>query len=256
MLADFLVRLAFGMAAVLLLLSPARTARPTADRKPVANANFFRTQLLVVLGLAVGAVVGLSLWPLEGSTFYLTLALGVAAAAAAVGSVIWSLERSPGAVPLLVLTTAALGVAVYLREATAVRLLGALSSSLLLGAATSAMLMGHNYLVAPNLTMTPLYRLLAALAAALVLRLLADGWALGQWTSEHELGNLPGDAVLWLPVRWAVGLVLPAVLCWMAWQTARIRSTQSATGILYVVVIFCFVGEVTGQLLRPAGLTL
>jgi hypothetical protein len=35
----------------------------------------------------------------------------------------------------------------------------------------------------------------------------------------------------------------------MAWQTARIRSTQSATGILYVAVIFCFLGELTGQLL-------
>jgi hypothetical protein len=35
----------------------------------------------------------------------------------------------------------------------------------------------------------------------------------------------------------------------MAWQSARIRSTQSATGILYVVVIFCFLGELTSQLL-------
>jgi hypothetical protein len=35
----------------------------------------------------------------------------------------------------------------------------------------------------------------------------------------------------------------------MTWQTAKIRSTQSATGILYVVVIFCFLGELTGQLL-------
>ena len=57
-------------------------------------------------------------------------------------------------------------------------------------------------------------------------------------------------------MRWLVGLAAPAVLCWMAWQTARIRSTQSATGILYVVVIFCFLGELLGQLLRPAGLTL
>jgi len=45
-----------------------------------------------------------------------------------------------------------------------------------------------------------------------------------------------------------VGLVAPLVLTWMAWQTARIRSTQSATGILYVVVIFCFLGELTGLL--------
>jgi hypothetical protein len=35
----------------------------------------------------------------------------------------------------------------------------------------------------------------------------------------------------------------------MAWQTAKIRSTQSATGILYVVVILTFLGELVGQVL-------
>jgi hypothetical protein len=55
--------------------------------------------------------------------------------------------------------------------------------------------------------------------------------------------------VLWLPLRWGLGFVGPLVLAWMAWRTVRIRSTQSATGILYVAVIFCFLGELTGQLL-------
>jgi hypothetical protein len=52
-----------------------------------------------------------------------------------------------------------------------------------------------------------------------------------------------------LLVRWGLGIVAPVVLGWMAWETARIRSTQSATGILYVVVIVCFLGELTSQLL-------
>ncbi len=52
-----------------------------------------------------------------------------------------------------------------------------------------------------------------------------------------------------LLVRWGVGFVGVLGLTWMAWQTARIRSTQSATGILYVVVIFCFLGELMSQLL-------
>ena len=55
--------------------------------------------------------------------------------------------------------------------------------------------------------------------------------------------------MLWLPVRWGVGFVLPGVLTAMAWQTARLRNTQSATGILYIAVVFCFLGELTGQLL-------
>ena len=45
----------------------------------------------------------------------------------------------------------------------------------------------------------------------------------------------------------AVGVL---VLGWMAWEAARIRSTQSATGILYVAVVFCFLGELSDQLLK------
>ena len=59
-----------------------------------------------------------------------------------------------------------------------------------------------------------------------------------------------GDILLWLPVRWGLGFLGPLILGWMAWRCARIRSTQSATGILYVVVILCFIGELTAQLLQ------
>jgi hypothetical protein len=57
---------------------------------------------------------------------------------------------------------------------------------------------------------------------------------------------------LWLGLRWMAGLVGPAILGWMAWNCARVRSTQSATGILYVVVIFVFIGELTDQLIQSA----
>src|SRR5262249_58572330 len=135
------------------------------------------------------------------------------------------------------------------------RLAGGLSSAMLLGAALSAMLMGHNYLISPTMSLTPLFRLLAATAAALLLRLGVEAYALVNWTGVQKLSSL-NDVSLWLPVRWLIGFVLPGVLCWMAYQTARIRSTQSATGILYVVVIFCFLGELTGLLLRAMGVTL
>ena len=68
-----------------------------------------------------------------------------------------------------------------------------------------------------------------------------------RWTADPARVNL--ETALWLVPRWGLGLVGPLVLGWMAWETARIRSTQSATGILYVVVIFCFLGELTSQLL-------
>ena len=38
-------------------------------------------------------------------------------------------------------------------------------------------------------------------------------------------------------------------LCWMTARTLKIPNTQSATGILYVVVIMSFTGELTAQLL-------
>ena len=64
----------------------------------------------------------------------------------------------------------------------------------------------------------------------------------GDLSAEREL-------LVWLPARWLLGLLGPTALGWMAWETARIRSTQSATGILYVVVIACFLGELTSLLL-------
>jgi hypothetical protein len=248
MLADFCLRLAAGMMACLLVLSPARTARPAPGQKPLAHPNFFRTHFLVALGLACGAL----LLDLDRPGWVLQALLGAATGLAVLGSVSWSLERSPGGVMLIVLTTAALVAALVVREVSSgpeLALAGASSSALLLGATLSAMLMGHSYLIAPAMSLVPLYRLLAAVAVALVLRLGVEACALGCWTARHESANLTGDVLLWLPVRWLVGFVAPAVLCWMAYRTARIRSTQSATGILYVVVIFCFLGELTGQLL-------
>jgi hypothetical protein len=35
----------------------------------------------------------------------------------------------------------------------------------------------------------------------------------------------------------------------MTWKTAQIRSTQSATGILYIAMIFVLFGELTAMIL-------
>jgi hypothetical protein len=49
--------------------------------------------------------------------------------------------------------------------------------------------------------------------------------------------------ILFFAQRVLFGLVLPLALSWMIWQTVKIQSTQSATGILYVAVVFIFFGE-------------
>jgi hypothetical protein len=248
MLAVFSLRLAAGMIGCLLLLPPT-----------VINPRFFRTHFLTALGLSCLAL----LWERDSTGWPLLTLLGMAMTLAFVGSLVWGLEGAPGGRTFMVLTALTLAAALgWLEWTTADQpaliplLLGDLTSAALLGSALTAMLLGHSYLIAPTMSLTPLMRLLATLAIALVARLGVDAYALACFTSTHSLVTLKSDAVLWLPLRWLLGFLAPLGLDWMAWQTARIRSTQSATGILYVVVIFCFLGELTSQLLRQSGMTL
>lgn len=241
MVAIFCLRLAAGLMAALALLSPARV-----------NPRFYRAQFWIVLGVTVAAAVfardfaGVGLWTVLG------LSMGLAF----VGSVVWALDGAPAGRILVVLTglilSVSLGVAEWSRDDVGDlgrRLAGDAASAALLGTAMTAMLLGHFYLIAPGMSLTPLVHLLAALAGAIVLRMAVAAAGLWYWTAEHSLTNLNDVTVLWLPLRWGLGFVGPLILAWMAWRTARIRSTQSATGILYVAVIFCFLGELTGQLL-------
>jgi hypothetical protein len=249
MLAVFSLRLACGLVGSLLLLSP----------RPV-NPRFYRTHFLTALGLAALA----TLFRGETEDLGLWLALGGGMGLALAGSMAWMLEGAPGGRTLIVLTAAALVLALGRTEV--VRLSGQTpeeaagerpglawvladdySSAVLLGTATTAMLVGHSYLIAPAMSLTPLLRLLAALFAATLLRLGVALVGLWYWTADAALVNL--ETALWLVPRWGLGFFGPLALGWMAWETAKIRSTQSATGILYVVVIFCFLGELTSQLL-------
>lgn len=248
MLAVFSLRLAAGAIACLLLLPSA-----------LINPRFFRTHFLTALALAGVAL----LWVREGAAWPLVALLGTAMALAFLGSLVWGLEGAPGGRAFAVLTTVALaGSLAWLETSRAGEqpllpiLLGDVTSAALLGSALTAMLLGHSYLIAPTMSLVPLMRLLAVLAVSAAARLGVDAYALACWTNVHSLVNLKNDVLIWLLLRWLVGILAPLGLTWMAWQTARIRSTQSATGILYVAVIFCFLGELTSQLLREAGMAL
>jgi hypothetical protein len=119
------------------------------------------------------------------------------------------------------------------------------------------MLVGHSYLISPGMALTPLTSCFFAGAVALVVRVGVIGWGLWCWTEITPTYNLNNELVLWLPVRWLVGVLAPLGFGLMACAAARIRSTQSATGILYVVVVCGFLGELLGLLLtRQTGLPL
>ena len=67
------------------------------------------------------------------------------------------------------------------------------------------------------------------------------------WWTSRPAGPLDSVALLtsgaFVAQRILFGLVLPASLGYFTWKTILIRSTQSATGILYVVVFLTLVGE-------------
>jgi hypothetical protein len=241
MLAIFSLRLASGMLACLFLLSPAQV-----------NPRFFRTHFLTALALTALAAVFVR----DDANLWLWLSLGGVMVLTALGSMVWMLEGAPGGRFLLMAAAAtsllALGQTGYcVREQgeTWWLLSDDLTAAAILGSAMTAMLIGHSYLIAPAMSLTPLYRLLGALAGSTVARICVAAAGLWLWTGARAGTTLDSEMILWLAVRWGIGFIGPLVLCWLAWETTRIRSTQSATGILYVVVIFCFLGELTSQLL-------
>jgi hypothetical protein len=233
----FCLRLAFGLVVVLPLLPSS-----------IVPQRFFRVQFLVALALLAGAAFFLR--ETASELFWIACALGVVCCCA--GSVVWHLENAPGGRLMIWLNPPVLLACMILSRTGKGMwwpVADDLASAAVLGSATSAMLMGHSYLIAPTMSMSPLLRLLAALGVSLALRIGVACVALWLWTAHPTSGAPETELLVWLPVRWVLGLLGPLALGWMAWETARIRSTQSATGILYVVVIVCFLGELTSQLL-------
>lgn len=235
MLAEFCLRLALGMVAFLPLLP--------ADRM---HPRFFRTQFLTALGLSVVAAV--AAWSGSDATSRWILLGGVVVGLA--GSLAWTLDPPP-----LGRLWGPLASAVYFagigwsRQGDSIAAINAVSSALLIGVAVTAMLVGHSYLISPGLSIRPLMTMLLAGLAVLTLRVVVLLFGITLFT-----GEIPIDATLWLVPRWAIGIGGPAILGFMTWRTALIHSTQSATGILYVVVICSFLGELLGMLIsRTTG---
>jgi hypothetical protein len=241
MLATFCVRLALGLMASLLLLSPKQL-----------HPRFFRTHFLTALGLlAVATFAGWTDSPLWQRT-----AFAAATLLALLGALTWTLDAAPGGRALVILTAgvAALSLFQPADSRSAALLAGDLTSAAFLGVSLTAMLIGHSYLISPGMALTPLMRLLAALFVTVLLRAIVSGVGLLCWTVEVGSLTLNDEVVLWSPVRWLAGVIAPLIFGWMAYASARIRSTQSATGILYVVVVCGFLGELTSILLtRQTG---
>ena len=183
----------------------------------------------------------------------LVLAGAIAGTAALVASLRSGLEPfDPGTAALLLASSAA--------------------SVLVLGLVTGAMLLGHWYLVTPDLPVAHLggltrSALLATYAKGVLLA--ATVWlfleridpsarafagVLG-WSGGARGASFQSQLdFLWLAARVLIGLVGPAALCHMTLATVRLKATQPATGILYAATVMVLMGElfavVAGQSLR------
>jgi hypothetical protein len=134
-----------------------------------------------------------------------------------------------------------------------------LTSALLLGAATAAMVLGHWYLVVLDLPISALRRLTVLLIVALAARSLVVGLALAGPVHEGLVDAGLVALGLWSPdgvfvwMRLLFGIAGPISLLWFIWKTVEIRSTQSATGILYVQMFLVLSGELLAKYLRVAA---
>ena len=132
------------------------------------------------------------------------------------------------------------------------------TSTALLGGTSTAMVLGHWYLVLPSMDVSLLQSIVKFHIGSTALRILV---VLGVVWWAIAAADLPGpdfgryivslDGVFFWQ-RILFGLLGPVVLAYMTWETAKIRSTQSATGILYVDFFTVIVGEVLAKYLLVA----
>ncbi len=243
MLEIFALRLAVGMLVALLLLPV-----------PEVPSRFYRLHLLVALGLVT--LAGVSAGQNDNAAYW--FGLGLAGAGCFVGTWFWMGEANRlGLLPIvlaagagiLALLSAAIGQASHVLSVLMVGFEHT-SSALQLGLVLTAMLLGHYYLIAPSMTTRPLVRLTVLLLGAILARVVIVASSEVAWLYSTAGSAIASEQWLWLVLRWLGGIVAAAMFSFLAWRCARLRATQSATGILYAAVICTFLGELAHLLVH------
>jgi hypothetical protein len=239
LLAQFLLRLAFGLAVGMAITSSLKV-----------TSGFFRNHLYVTLGLTtLAAMVLAKLSPLP---MWLAIA---AAGLSYIGSAAWLYEEKRFGKFILWLIAACSIAAALLSQSTVSTTahthwwssLSMATSGLVLGLVFASMLLGHWYLNAPGMELAPLRRLLILSSLAVGAQTIVVGTGLVAEISMRQ--TVDASWLLFILLRWSFGLCGVLALLWMARRTLQIPNTQSATGILYVAVLGVFIGELTGLLL-------
>jgi hypothetical protein len=120
------------------------------------------------------------------------------------------------------------------------------------GGVFAAMILGHWYLVTPKLPEAPLVlfgRLLTGILGLQVVLFVVWAAVGAGPNGEGRFTILVGPWALFVWLRLVVGLIFPLVVSWAAVKTARTRSMESATGLLYINV-----GTIAAGTILAAGL--
>ncbi len=128
-----------------------------------------------------------------------------------------------------------------------------MSSSLLLGSIVFAMVLGHWYLVVPKLSELPLVRLTQLTWLILFIKLIVAGFFINSHREFFELGTSKGAGysfnwmILTMRILW--GYVVVLIMSFFSYRLVKMRSTQSATGVLYAMTFFILAGELVSSYL-------
>jgi len=128
--------------------------------------------------------------------------------------------------------------------------LAVLAGAITLGSALVGLSLGHWYLVSPSLAIRPLTEVtFLCMGSLLVQVVLAPLLIVLPGLRPERVAALLDDSMIFLAVRVVFGLLVPLGAIFMTWRTARIRSLDSATGLLYIVVALVLAGEITARTL-------
>lgn len=221
-----------GLAAI--LIAAAVAFRPAGEPTLAARS--------ALIALVVCEAAAVFYWATIGRAFtpFRTAILGAAAAAGVAALVAQALALTTDrALPVQAISVASF-----------------VSSAAFLGGACTAMILGHWYLVIPSMEVLHLQSIVRFHIASMVIRIAvvtaAVTFAIATWqpglgpSFRYYIMSVNG-IFFWQRVLF--GLAAPVLLAYLTWETAKIRSTQSATGILYVDFFAVVVGEVLAKYL-------
>ena len=223
-----------GTAALLIAVGFALRPESAADHSVIHRVAIAALIVAEVAVVIYWATIGRTLASIRPMLLWTAIVSGLTAVAAQALEVS---GNAPGLAPLLTVASF-------------------LSSTALLGGACGAMVLGHWYLVVPSLDVAHLQSIVKLHIGSLVVRAVVViaavvfaivTWQPGMGPNFQRYILSSGGIFFWQRVLF--GLLGPGLLSYLTWETAKIQSTQSATGILYVDFFTVIVGEVLAKYL-------